>query len=112
MTMALTGVDSACSGGVSGQANSCGAHIHKGTSCELHSLVGGHYYGGQSDPWAAGFYGDGSETKTLDWGLDGSAALGRVFIVHDYAGGRVACAVIKPDTLTSTSYAIDWLESY
>ena len=31
--------------------NSCGIHIHEGKTCEDASLVGGHFYQGNSDPW-------------------------------------------------------------
>ena len=32
--------------------NSCGIHIHEGKTCDDASLVGGHYYEGNTDPWA------------------------------------------------------------
>ena len=38
----LTGVDPACSSGAGTAGNSCGIHIHSGTSCT--SDAGGHLY--------------------------------------------------------------------
>merc|ERR1712018_136335 len=48
----LDGADPACT--FQGSApNSCGVHVHSGTSCEIAADVGGHYYDedGRDDPW-------------------------------------------------------------
>merc|ERR1712113_13265 len=48
----IEGADSDCT--APGDAsNSCGVHVHSGTSCDLASNVGGHHYvkDGRDDPW-------------------------------------------------------------
>jgi len=113
MSMALTGLDSDCASSTSTHTNGCGVHVHTGTSCSLADLVGGHYYGTSSDPWAAGVYTSGSsEVVTLDWGLSGADAYGRTFIVHNFEGGRIACFVIGPETMEIGSFGLSHVNTY
>ena len=67
---AVYGVHPACAGGADASAsNSCGIHIHSGTSCNEDAL--GHYYAaGMDDPW-------GTVTFTsYDAGMEGSMTTG------------------------------------
>merc|ERR1719323_3045518 len=56
LTWSLTGLDTACTASPTGTvANSCGIHIHTGTSCDVADQVGGHYWNKDAiaeDPWA------------------------------------------------------------
>jgi endonuclease/exonuclease/phosphatase family metal-dependent hydrolase len=99
----LSGIESACST-ASGAPNSCGIHIHAGTSCADATAQGGHYYDKTTitaDPWAAITYSanvDGSKSKgttgKIAYGYNSASTFGHVFIVHDHSGGRVTCAPI------------------
>lgn len=98
---ALNGVDPACSRGPGDAANSCGVHIHKGTSCEASAL--GHYWNKgpvTKDPWHGSTYtsavvGDEATSwgKVLT-GLTMADVKGHAVIVHDYTGARIACGTI------------------
>jgi len=110
----LTGVDPLCVNGPSGLANSCGIHIHQGFHCSDPDTVGGHFWltpdanGNEvADPWQYDAYYEGATTNGYTsgpirveygypWASDASLGLqgtaGRVVIVHDYAGNRIACA--------------------
>ena len=50
ISLALTGIDDRCAASDCSAGNCCGVHIHAGTSCSLAELVGGHYFGTDSDP--------------------------------------------------------------
>jgi len=100
------GVDPKCVGGADAETpNSCGIHFHAGTSCSEDAL--GHYYGGTvaSDPWISVSYtstaaGTTSSMKpvSVPTGVTQTQVVGHTFIVHDYAGGRIACAIMQaPD---------------
>ena len=98
----LSGIDPMCSSGPNTgvNANSCGVHIHKGTSCTEDAE--GHYYDTSigSDPWGAGYYtanSDGTaETRfALMAGTSSSEITGKAVIVHDYNGGRIGCALLE-----------------
>ena len=105
----LTGVDSACFGGANlSAANSCGIHIHVGTSCS--SNAGMHYFTGAvtTDPWTAIAYTavadavtgtQTSGTYTLNTGAGSGDIAGRSVIIHDYVGGRIACALLGAVTV-------------
>ena len=102
---ALTAVDPMCAGGAGGSANSCGVHIHVGSTCDADAL--GHYYTGAVtvDPWSAIGYttlidADSATTSAsgfvqVDTGGTIADLTGRAFIVHDYAGGRIACGLLS-----------------
>jgi Cu/Zn superoxide dismutase len=86
----LTGHESYCSLHVKGsEDNSCGIHIHSGTTCA--SDAGSHYYDEGTitdDPWATVAYGEyepgtvgsHSGTASVDTGLSSSALEGRALI--------------------------------
>ena len=79
-------------------ANSCGIHIHEGTSCTADA--GLHYYAGlvTVDPWATITYtATGSTTSgtlAVSTGATQTQVTGRAMIIHDRAGARVACALL------------------
>lgn len=96
---ALTGVDPLCTSGAGSAGNSCGVHIHAGTTCTDNAL--GHYYTGSvtSDPWTTIAYtstdsGTTSGTVTVDTGASAAEVAGRAFVIHGYDGGRIACAIL------------------
>lgn len=106
----LRGVDPWCgtfSGPNASQPNSCGIHIHEGTDCTSDAL--GHYWNKDeitADPWADVTYRDvgpeGSATvglHSVTTALYESDIDGHVFIVHDYQGTRIACAVLGNSVL-------------
>ena len=63
--------------------------------------------------WGSGIYTTGGETiAAFDWGKPGTSAVGRVLIVHDYDGARVACAEIGPETYTKGSFGLASLNTY
>ena len=91
------------------EAASFGVHIHEGTSCESHDIVGGHYYGGESDPWTAvtnammPYSLDGSVTyeymftpeEVAEYGYNNGGTVGHVVVVHDATGSRIGCGELK-----------------
>lgn len=103
----LTGVPCECSQ-IGTAANSCGLHIHEGTSCSSNGLVGGHWYNNHtSDPWAYtpyiarkcsevctedNFGTTASGSLTVNYGYDYATTISRVLVVHDYYGVRIGCA--------------------
>lgn len=99
----LAGVDSACASGGTG-GNSCGIHIHAGTSCIDHNLVEGHYYNSDTidtDPWTTSFTSsdDGttvtsSGSATVEYGYGYADTIGKTLVIHDEQAARVTCTVI------------------
>ena len=96
----FSGVDPACSSGPNTgvNANSCGIHIHVGTSCG--EDAGGHYYNTAADPWGAGYYttesdGTAEVAFALMPGTSSADITGKAVIVHDYNGGRIGCALLE-----------------
>jgi Cu/Zn superoxide dismutase len=90
----LTGVEASVSGGI---------HIHEGVSCATTSDPGGHYFPGMSsDPWSSTTYESnadglaGVNFKVDSFSLAGTNPVaGRVVVVHDSSGTRVACGVLE-----------------
>jgi len=92
--------------------NSCGIHIHAGTSCQDAPKVGGHYFNKnfiKVDPWATATYGGKSvvdnffradhaegTTRTIGDGFTYDQTIGHALVIHDRSGARVTCAIIKP----------------
>jgi len=94
----LSGLDTTCMWGpdTSISANSCGIHIHEGSSCT--EDAGGHFYNTAEDPWGAGYYmadGDSADVGfALMPGTSSADIVGKAVIVHDYNGGRIGCALL------------------
>ena len=113
----LSGVDKACSSGPdTSKANSCGIHIHKGTTCT--GNAGGHYYTGSvtEDPWTSIVYtpdADGKSTGSLsvNTGALSSEVKGRAMIIHGHDGGRIACAILS-DGVSSALHASSFVKYY
>ena len=89
----LTGLESWAKGGI---------HIHSGISCDDTDGPAGHYYPGMDpDPWLVTTYTsntNGVATVSLEldsFSLTGTNPVaGRTVVVHNAAGGRVACGVL------------------
>ena len=110
----LTGVDPLCALEPSpNHSNSCGVHVHEGTSCSADAL--GHFYNGEIDPWKRINYAGNSTnnefiiqtssvsgSKLVKTLLEEHASDTRTLIVHDFYGKRVACGKI-----TASMDAID-----
>lgn len=113
----LSGTDVACNGTDNGKANTCGVHVHSGTSCDKHEDVGGHYYVGGSDPWGAAQYQASSSGEAMLTNQFVSAGTtlaqnkGKAFVVHDADGVRIACGILVEDTVT-TGTASKYAEKY
>ena len=109
----LTGADPLCSSGAGAAGNSCGIHIHSGTTCT--DDAGGHYYTGavSVDPWTSIAYtsdgsGATSGSVTVDTGATAQQTEGRALIIHGYDGGRIGCAIlgaVTPITLSASGFA-------
>lgn len=96
----FSGVDPACNMGPNTEvsANSCGVHIHVGTSCA--EDAGGHFYNTAADPWGEGYYKAESDgTAEVEFalmpGTSSADITGRAVIVHDYNGDRISCALLE-----------------
>ena len=90
--------------------NGCGAHVHSGTACDDAATQGGHYFTpGGSDPWATIGYDKTSSTgaATFSFAVRGSltSILNKPFVVHNNAGGRVACGLLSKVAATSVKSA-------
>ena len=110
----LTGVDPLCANGAGEAGNSCGVHIHVGSSCA--SDAGGHYYTGivTSDPWTNVGYtstagGAAQGTAIVTTGGIGSDVEGRAFVVHNHAGARIGCAIISSLPSSPALVATDFI---
>eukprot|EP01062_Namystynia_karyoxenos_P010482 TRINITY_DN1370_c1_g1_i1.p1 TRINITY_DN1370_c1_g1~~TRINITY_DN1370_c1_g1_i1.p1 ORF type:complete len:1189 (+),score=294.34 TRINITY_DN1370_c1_g1_i1:77-3568(+) len=96
----LQGADPMCKAAIS---NACGVHIHEGTDCADGGTIGGHYYDSDAfstDPWSVVRYvanssGGASGEQTLRFGRRLDQAAGRVIVVHDATGARVACGKLN-----------------
>ena len=116
LTYTLTAVDPACGAGSGAAANSCGIHIHSGTTCTENA--GGHLYtaGVSVDPWATVSYTSEIYTSwpdattystsgsvTITTGATAREILGHVLIVHAHDASRIACALIADSSPTQTA---------
>lgn len=87
--------------------NSCGTHVHSGTSCMGGKYVqGGHWYdlstaGEGEDPWGTVGYpatdaaGTAMFGRCVATGFPAGGALDKPFIVHEKDGGRVLCGMLE-----------------
>lgn len=92
----LTGLtaDPQCNGITGDAANSCGIHFHTGTSCTDDSdAVGGHFYDTSvdPDPWLIARYVQSEDGALIVNGVNDFLEPGRVLVVHDFDGNRIAC---------------------
>jgi hypothetical protein len=92
----LDGVDPDCADGAGDAANSCGIHIHAGTSCDTAGEVGGHYWNSDKldeDPWTYGApYTTARGSTFVVHGYSAAESAGHVFVLHDKNGDRIVCA--------------------
>jgi hypothetical protein len=102
-------LDSTHGGSNCSAKNGCGAHVHSGSGCSTSVAQGGHLKTmGGSDPWTTIRY---SSTNSSGWASfvfsvqsDNTDVLGKPFVVHNNAGGRVSCGVMfLASVATSTS---------
>jgi len=93
----LTGVEPNAAGGL---------HIHIGTTCADASLVSGHYFATDADPWTSMTgvaNGAGAVSGTVPpvaAGLGFDAIVDHTIVVHDSLGIRIGCGVCVPDSVT------------
>merc|ERR1711879_1047513 len=82
--------------------NGCGVHVHSGTACTDTDTQGGHYYTeGIADPWASiGYHSTDATGKAyFAFSVKGVPDISfKPFIVHNNAGGRVACGLFPGST--------------
>ena len=110
----LTGVDPLCAAAAGPAANSCGFHIHENPTCTANA--GGHYYTVATDPWTSVSYspptlgvvanngGTMQGSFTVTTGATESQLTGKSMIVHNYAGNRIACAILGTGAATDTVF--------
>lgn len=110
LSWSLSNVDARCAEACTA-TNCCGVHIHEGKTCSVAADIGGHYYDSTAyttDPWLTVMYNatsSPSNTQSLpvSTGLPATYILGRVMVIHDFEGGRIACGIIKEATVSSFS---------
>merc|ERR1712087_4453 len=103
----LEGVDADCSNGANNNAsNACGIHVHSGSDCDS---AGGHFWNNDdnetADPWTDFDYisEDGNLSDQTGFEVDigyttETDVEGKVLVVHDASGTRIACAnIVDPD---------------
>lgn len=106
MTYSLDGTDPKC-GPVApaGVKNACGIHIHVGKDCADASSIGGHFWNKSataSDPWQSVTYSTNGLQAASEkspvfvmTGLTDEEVEGRVVVVHDATGARIACSPLS-----------------
>jgi hypothetical protein len=100
--------DSSDGGSNCSATNGCGAHVHNGSACGSSAMQGGHLRTFEgSDPWTATRY---MSTNSSGWAKfmfavdsDNTDVLGKPFILHNDAGGRVSCGVLITTTTTTST---------
>jgi len=109
VTYHLSGVDVECGRGNTTQPNTCGIHVHRGSTC---GDAQGHFWDNtsiSSDPWSLGptyltLFAEASGKSQVATGLDLKDLGGKVIVVHDFNGGRVACSTLRPDGASSVAF--------
>ena len=87
-------------------SDTCGIHIHTGTTCDDEALVGGHYWDATDnapDPWTpagGAVYESNSKGKSMgafgiNSGYDYSENVGHAVVVHDKNGVRYGCGLLS-----------------
>lgn len=102
--------DPACDMTQNGANNECGLHFHSGTSCGSPTL--GHYWNSNSvsqDPWTNMYNTttkDGADVMEVNQHITTGYSLkdfeSRVFVIHNAANKRAACAEVERVTATET----------
>lgn len=104
--------DSLCDGNTFEADNSCGLHLHVGSSCDDADEVGGHFYDSENyaDPWLIARYVHGE-----GYGLIHTAGVedfqGRVVVIHDSTGARIACTAIPASNIDDSAAILTPLAS-
>jgi peroxiredoxin family protein len=92
--------------------NGCGVHVHAGTACADSQSQGGHYYATAADPWAeirhSGTTANGSASFSFSLNIGTEDIDGKPFVVHNNAGGRVACGILsrRRDALSASLHPL------
>lgn len=90
--------------------NGCGVHVHSGTACTDKETQGGHYFGGSVDPWKDIHYSssDADGSTHFHFSVTDSAndIASKPFIIHNNAGGRVACGILTEVTKEARACAV------
>ncbi|CAK9110454.1 unnamed protein product, partial [Durusdinium trenchii] len=97
------GVDASCNASACTAANCCGVHIHVGMDCSDAATVGGHYWNAEAyttDPWLTVRYSAENVPAVASGvvvatGYDTANINKRAMVIHDFNGGRIACAPIQ-----------------
>merc|ERR1711939_694524 len=81
--------------------NGCGTHVHSGTACTNASTQGGHYFAANAtDPWSSVGYTfttrQGRALFKFAMETEAQDIAQKPFIIHNNAGGRVACGLLAP----------------
>lgn len=90
LTLSMSGLEPSAVGGV---------HVHAGTSCDVATAPGPHFFSTPEDGWKQVKYSTDAQgaavgSVSVACGYDAEACEGRVIVVHDKAGAKVACGVI------------------
>ena len=99
------------------QGNTCGAHVHAGTGCADASAQGGHMLSVDgTDAWTAkmAFVKTMGAISTyyIDVPSGNTAVLDKPFVVHNSAGVRVSCGVLRPRQHSGAAYAPQYNNAY
>lgn len=95
--------------------NGCGVHVHNGMSCDNTTSQGGHFFTKEPDPWSSIGYSSssaaGSAAFKFDVTTSDTSISGKPFIIHNKAGGRVACGIVYEVTTGVTEASLTNLSS-
>ena len=99
------------------QGNTCGAHVHAGTGCADASAQGGHMLSVDgTDAWTAkmAFVKTMGALSTyyIDVPSGNTAVLDKPFVVHNSAGVRVSCGLLRPRQYSGAAYAPQYNNAY
>lgn len=95
--------------------NGCGVHVHNGTSCDNPTSQGDHFFTKEPDPWSSIRYSSSSAVGDASFEFDvatsATSVSGKPFIIHNKAGGRVACGILYEVTTGVTEASLMNLSS-
>lgn len=93
-----------------------GVHVHVGFNCDEVSAPGGHFWtGAGADPWNVitedKWTSDANGMATVDFSLNTvgfsyKQSVGRVAVMHNQAGDRIACGKLLPEVTTPTYWGM------